>query len=85
MLVLWEKIEFYKEKSNSFCSFESGAEPRWAFRGQRPKNFWFFNAFIKAIKELTRALIKLYSWLKKPYHFITNLFLLVDISTSDGV
>ena len=63
--------------SNRNCSLGSGIEPFWGFKGQM---FLAFN-IIKVTKRLTMTLKQLYSWPKKLYQFMTNLFFLTNIPT----
>ena len=53
-------------------------------RGRGLKFFWLFNV-TKAIKRLTMALKNIYSWPKKLYQFIANVFFLVNTLTSGRV
>ena len=68
MSVFWKKIEFYKGKNDRkaivFATWDLKQSPVRLLRAKRSKQFWFFNIF-KAIKPLTMAFKKLYSWPKK--------------------
>ena len=65
--------------SNRNCALGSGVEPFWGLRGQ----IFLFLAFniIKVTKWLTMTLKQPYSWRKKLYQFMTNLFFLANIPT----
>ena len=63
--------------SNRKCTLGSGVEPFWGLRGQI---FLAFN-IIKVTKRFTMTLKQLYSWPKKLYQFMTNLFFLANIPT----
>ena len=82
---LGSRVKFIREnwlQSIHFCSF--GAWDRALVRlsgGKVSQIFWLFNVF-KTIKQLKMALKKLYSWPKKLYQFITNLFFLANMLIS---
>ena len=80
--VLWKKIEFYKGKSGCkgivIAAWDLGQSP-CGISGC--KIFWLFNIF-KGIKQHRMKLKTQYSWPKKLYQFITNLFFLANIPTS---
>ena len=84
-LFFGRRLSFIREKSDckaiAFTAWGLGQSPDGLSGGKKPKNVCLFNIF-KVNKWLTMALKKLYSWPKKLYQFITNLFLLVNISTS---
>ena len=63
--------------SNRNCTLGSGVEPFW---GLREQIFLAFN-IIKVTKRLTMTLKQPYSWRKKLYQFMTNLFFLANIPT----
>ena len=54
-------MSFIRKKAIVFAALSLEQSPGGLLGGKDPPKFWFFNAFIKAIKELTRALTKLYS------------------------
>ena len=81
MPVLWKKIEFYKGKSNSKLIAIGAWELGQRLCGVSGSNiFWLFNIF-NVIKQVIMALKILYSWPKKLYQFITNLFFLANRPT----
>ena len=67
--------------SNRNYSLASGVELFWGFRGQILLAF----DIIKVTKQLTITLKQLYSWPKKLYQFMTNLFFLANIPTPGQV
>ena len=79
MFVFWKKSEFYKEKSGDRNRNWGLDQNPGVVSGRHGPNI--FNVF-KAIKPLTMALKKLYSWSKKLHLFITNLFFLAKHNTT---
>ena len=77
MSVLWKKIEFCG-KSAVIAALDLGCNLS-SVSGS--KFFLLFNIF-KVSKQLIMTLEKLYSWPKKLYQFITNLFFQANIPTS---
>ena len=83
-----KKIEFYKGKSKCkgivIAVWDLGKSLCAVSGGKAHKSFWLFNV-ITSIKQLTIALKKLYSWPRKLYQCITNLFFLASIPTPGRV
>ena len=79
-----KKIELYKGKTNCKVIVIAAWDLRQSLcgvsRSKARKTFWLFNIF-KTIKRLTIVLKKLYSWSKKLYQCINNLFFLTNIPT----